>query len=571
MKYLKIRKYSLLGFTSKYLFVFIIIFSLSLSLTIAPHFAMGDTTIVLGDNFNSNGISGVSGSVDVTNQSSIVSTTGANGTRDYMKIQVKVDLHNIVVPGNPALIVGLCFYWSAPTCAAPPNGWDENTITPSTLTTTLTHTNVDAEDYYTDYPNVGDSGNDVLVMIKNAATGTVYYTETMSFHLFQYPNPVKPIITEVSAVVTPSTNATPSYTFRSTKTGLASTTNCPFNSATASTSVIIGLNTRTFATLAPGVHSNCTITVTNGIANASWPLNVTSFTITANSPKAITAFSFASPAVNGTINETAGTIALTVPYGTAKTALTPTIVSNGQSVSPASLVTKDFTNPVTYTVTATDATTKTYTVTVTVAPPPTGSSKSITSFSFANPAATGTINEAAGTISVTVPAGTNVTSLTPTITINGASVSPVSQVAKDFTNPVTYKVTATDSTIKDYVVTVSKSTSTVSTDSNSSSTVSTPSSTLSVGIKNPLGDKFPDIPSFIIAVLQIVLTIGVPIVVLAIIYCGFLFVKALGNPEEISKAKKALIYTIVGAALLLGSFVLANAISKTVDQIKSSS
>lgn len=61
--------------------------------------------------------------------------------------------------------------------------------------------------------------------------------------------------------------------------------------------------------------------------------------------------------------------------------------------------------------------------------------------------------------------------------------------------------------------------------------------------------------------------IGVPIVVLAIIYCGFLFVKAMGNPEEISKAKNALLYTVIGAALLLGCFVLANAIAGTVAEI----
>ena len=89
------------------------------------------------------------------------------------------------------------------------------------------------------------------------------------------------------------------------------------------------------------------------------------------------------------------------------------------------------------------------------------------------------------------------------------------------------------------------------------------------GIRNPLGSNYPDIPSFIEAVLNIVLMIGVPIIVLAIIYCGFLFVTALGKPEEIAKAKKAFIYTLVGAALLLGCFIIANAIKGTVDEIRS--
>jgi len=57
---------------------------------------------------------------------------------------------------------------------------------------------------------------------------------------------------------------------------------------------------------------------------------------------------------------------------------------------------------------------------------------------------------------------------------------------------------------------------------------------------------------------------------LAIIYTGFLFVEAQGSPEKITKAKKALTYTIIGAAILLGAFVIADAIGKTVDEIKSS-
>ena len=60
------------------------------------------------------------------------------------------------------------------------------------------------------------------------------------------------------------------------------------------------------------------------------------------------------------------------------------------------------------------------------------------------------------------------------------------------------------------------------------------------------------------------LKIGIPVVALAIIYCGFLFVKARGNPEELSKAKDALLYTLIGAAILLGSLAIAELIVSTV-------
>ena len=55
-----------------------------------------------------------------------------------------------------------------------------------------------------------------------------------------------------------------------------------------------------------------------------------------------------------------------------------------------------------------------------------------------------------------------------------------------------------------------------------------------------------------------------PIIVLAIIYSGFLFVAAQGNSEKLGEAKKALLYTLVGAAILLGSLAIAELIKNTV-------
>ena len=167
----------------------------------------------------------------------------------------------------------------------------------------------------------------------------------------------------------------------------------------------------------------------------------------------ITSFNFAglTPNVTGTINESAHTVALTVPYGTNVTALVPTIVITGSSVSPASGATQNFTSPVIYTVTATGGLIQTYTVTVTVAA---SSAKEITSFGFTTPSATGVINEETHTVAVNVPYGTNVNNLVPTIVITGASISPASGVAQNFTNPVVYTVTAEDASTQNYTATV---------------------------------------------------------------------------------------------------------------------
>ena len=68
--------------------------------------------------------------------------------------------------------------------------------------------------------------------------------------------------------------------------------------------------------------------------------------------------------VSGVINDTTGTITITLPYGTDLTALKPALTLKGAvSVSPASGATVNLSSSKTYTVTAEDGTTKTYTVT----------------------------------------------------------------------------------------------------------------------------------------------------------------------------------------------------------------
>lgn len=82
-------------------------------------------------------------------------------------------------------------------------------------------------------------------------------------------------------------------------------------------------------------------------------------------------------------------------------------------------------------------------------------------------------------------------------------------------------------------------------------------------ILNPLTTT-STLPDLIKTILEGALKIGIPIVALAIIYCGFLFVFARGNPEKLTKARDALLYTLIGAAILLGAWAIAKMISATV-------
>ncbi len=87
-------------------------------------------------------------------------------------------------------------------------------------------------------------------------------------------------------------------------------------------------------------------------------------------------------------------------------------------------------------------------------------------------------------------------------------------------------------------------------------------------INNPLGPGVSTINEFIKVLLEGVLKIGLPLVALAIIYCGFLFVMARGSAEKITKAKDTLLYTLIGAAILLGSWAIAQLIVETVTSLK---
>ncbi|MBG0781458.1 MAG: hypothetical protein H0S84_04245, partial [Bacteroidales bacterium] len=92
-----------------------------------------------------------------------------------------------------------------------------------------------------------------------------------------------------------------------------------------------------------------------------------------------------------------------------------------------------------------------------VIPEPASSEAEILSFTLAEQTGAAVINSAAATVAVEVANGTDLSSLTPTITVSdGASLDPASGVAQDFSAPVQYTVTAEDNTEKLWTVTVTE-------------------------------------------------------------------------------------------------------------------
>jgi hypothetical protein len=82
-------------------------------------------------------------------------------------------------------------------------------------------------------------------------------------------------------------------------------------------------------------------------------------------------------------------------------------------------------------------------------------------------------------------------------------------------------------------------------------------------VPNPLKGT-SDLPTFIQKVLQGMVLLLTPVVVIMLLYSGFLFVIARGNIEKLGEAKNALMYTMIGAAIVLGAEGFALVIQNTV-------
>lgn len=80
---------------------------------------------------------------------------------------------------------------------------------------------------------------------------------------------------------------------------------------------------------------------------------------------------------------------------------------------------------------------------------------------------------------------------------------------------------------------------------------------------NPLKSG-TSIESFLLAILDYVIRIGTIIIILMIVFVGYKFVVAQGKPAEIEDAKKMLLWTIVGALVLLGAKAISAGILATV-------
>jgi uncharacterized protein YaiE (UPF0345 family) len=164
---------------------------------------------------------------------------------------------------------------------------------------------------------------------------------------------ILPVLTEVTPVATPTSNNTPSYTFKSTDFG-AITYSGGCSSATTTVVSIDPANTViTFNALGSNTYSNCKIRVRDSAGNLSLPLVITPFTVDTITPVIKVKVNVPTPSNDTTPSYTfSSTEAGSITYGGSCSSATGAAIKGNNTVTFNTLAVGTYTN---CTITVTDA------------------------------------------------------------------------------------------------------------------------------------------------------------------------------------------------------------------------
>ena len=82
---------------------------------------------------------------------------------------------------------------------------------------------------------------------------------------------------------------------------------------------------------------------------------------------------------------------------------------------------------------------------------------------------------------------------------------------------------------------------------------------------NPL--KATSLSALVTDIMKLIVRIGAIVVILMLVYVGFMFVTAQGEPAKLTMARQALLWTVVGALILLGAEAISIGIQNTATAI----
>ena len=83
---------------------------------------------------------------------------------------------------------------------------------------------------------------------------------------------------------------------------------------------------------------------------------------------------------------------------------------------------------------------------------------------------------------------------------------------------------------------------------------------------NPLGEG-TTVEILITKLLSALITLGIQLLVLYIVYAGFKFITAQGDSAQVTKARESLYWAMVGGAVLIGAKVIESILCGTITAI----
>ncbi len=84
----------------------------------------------------------------------------------------------------------------------------------------------------------------------------------------------------------------------------------------------------------------------------------------------------------------------------------------------------------------------------------------------------------------------------------------------------------------------------------------------STKLVNPI--QASNIQTFLLKIIDVLLIFAIPIIILFIMYAGYLFVVARGVPAKIEEARSALLWAVIGGVIVLGANVIFAVINGTI-------
>jgi hypothetical protein len=81
---------------------------------------------------------------------------------------------------------------------------------------------------------------------------------------------------------------------------------------------------------------------------------------------------------------------------------------------------------------------------------------------------------------------------------------------------------------------------------------------------NPI--KFSSITDMLVAIINVVIIMSIPVIIFFLILAGFHYVTAQGNPEKLKVASQSLLYSIIGGVIILASIAIMTIIKSVVGQ-----